>query len=276
VPIPCGEKPDNVPVPCFDAKGAIHTPPPAQLPHQDITPLPPPSAPIVITKIEAPKSVAPSPPPLIPRPAPPDTSVPQAFWSYQRDASCYHDGGSATQCFPISTLEQYASSRRQFEAQFQTGQVAGEAIGVLVRAWLEHRRKVNLERNDVRQQIIAYYNATFELNDEVMHEVQTVITTYTRLAKLAPAREATYEQAAEDSAKFNSRLAMLRPTSEKNLRGILAAKDINYLGRNLELAKSFYNLTFEGTKKEYVFSQLIQGLIGHYEFQQDRLNPSSP
>jgi len=76
VPIPCGEKPDSVPVPCFDAKGAIHTPPSTQPPHQELMPLPPASAPIVIPKIQASINTPPT-PAITPKLATPDTSLPK-------------------------------------------------------------------------------------------------------------------------------------------------------------------------------------------------------
>lgn len=196
------------------------------------------------------------------------------FWSYQSSGSCFHNG-SAVQCFQVGTLQGYASNRQQFEAQFQNGQIIGEEIGILIRAWMEHRQQINLERKDIRQQISTYYNSTFELNDEVMRDQDALMTDYTQLSQLDPVRRPIYEQAEKDCAAFNSRLAMLRPTTEKNLPGILAAKDMKYLRQNLDLAKNFYNLTLEGTKKEYVYSQLMQALVGYYE-QHQHDAPSHP
>jgi len=259
VPPPCGEKgvPDNVP--CYDAKSGkvIHTETPANVPHQDIPLQPPPAEPVVVPKLQ-PAKVAPTVtvPPQVPQ-----------NWSYQSDASCYHDGDTV-QCCDVATLQRYASSRVQFEAQFQAGQVVGEAIGaLLVRAWMQHRLKVDLERKDIRQQISTYYNASYELNDEVMHDQDALVVAYTSLAQLDPSRRTLYEQAAKDSASLNPRLAMLRPTAEKNLPGILAAKDLKFLRKNLDLAKQVYNLTLDGAKREYVYAQLMQALVGYYEHQ---------
>lgn len=193
-------------------------------------------------------------------------------WSYKGNASCYHYGDTV-QCFERGTLQRYASSREQFEAQFKAGQVVGEGIGALIRAWMEHRRKLEVERKDIRQQISAYYDATFELNEEVMRQQDALATAYTRLAQFDPMRRAIYEQGAKDSEAFNSRLAMLRPTTEKNLPGILGAKNLKYLRENLDLAKKFYNLTLDGAKKEYVYTQLMQALVGNYEYQQNAPEP---
>ena len=259
VPPPCGQKgvPDNVP--CYDAKSGkvIHTESPPFVPHQDIKPLPPPAEPLVVPKIQ---------PAIV---TPPDTGAPRIpqDWSYQGNDSCYHDG-STVQCLETSKLQGYVSSRERFEAQYQSGQVIGRAIGALVRVWMEHRRKIDLERKDIRQQISTYYNAALELNDEVMQEQDTLIVTYTRLARLDPGRRTIYEQGEKDSAKLISVLARMRPTLGTNLPGILAARDLKYLRGNLDVAKKIYNVTLDGGRKEYVYSQLMQALVGYYEFQQ--------
>jgi hypothetical protein len=192
----------------------------------------------------------------------------QNVWSYRGSASCYHSG-TAVQCLEAATLQRYVSSREQFQAQFQAGYVAGEVIGALIRAWIEHRHKIDLERKNIRQQISAYYQATFELNDEVMQGQDALVAAYTRLAQLDPSRRSIYEQGAKDSTAFRSRLAMFRPTSEKNLPKIVAAKDLKYLQENLELAKKFYSLTLDGGKREFVYSELMRGLVGYYENQQN-------
>jgi hypothetical protein len=268
VPPPCGEKgvPDNVP--CYDAKSGkvIHTNTPGFVPHQEINPLPPSAEPVTAPTV-APAKVTPdnTVPHHIEFPSPPAT--PQS-WSYENNASCFHDRGTV-QCFETSTLQRYASNREVFEAQFQAGQVVGEAIGALIRAWMERRRKVDLERKDIKQQISTYYNATFDLNDELMHQEDTLITDYTRLEQLDPTRRTLYEQGAKNSAAFNSVLVTVRPKMGEGLPVILKAKDVKYLRKSLEQAKGIYDLTFNGAKKEYVYSQLMQGLLAYYEHQQN-------
>src|ERR1035438_2934603 len=71
-------------------------------------------------------------------------------WSYQGNTSCYSYGGN-TQCYGTGTLQRYATNREHFESQFRAGQAVGEGVGLLLRAWIERRGQLELERKDTRQ-----------------------------------------------------------------------------------------------------------------------------
>jgi hypothetical protein len=278
VPPPCGEKgvPDNVP--CYDAKSGnvIHTQSPGFVPHQDLQPLPPPAPPIVVPKPQAPPVPVVVPATVFPRITPPPANASQVSqnWSYQGTASCYHDGDSV-QCFDAGRLQSYATSQQQFDAQFQAGEVVGSAIGALIRTWIAHRQRIALERKDIQGQISAYYDATFDLTDEVASDQRTLVAVFSHLAQFDPTRTKIYDQGANYAAASASRFATMRPMGEKMLPGILATKKLKYLQGSLGEAGKSYNVALDGAKKDYVYSQLMQGLLGYYEHQRDA-PPTSP
>jgi hypothetical protein len=194
-------------------------------------------------------------------------------WSYQGSSSCFHTGNNV-QCFESGTLRSYATNREQFDSAYRNGQVMGQGIGLLIQAWMAHRRQLELERKNAREQISTYYHATYELNDEVMHYEDVLVSSFNRLAQLDPPRRAMYEDAARGAQELSARLAQMRPMTEKNLPGILGAKDIKFLNSNLELSRNFYNQATEAAKKEYVFSQFLGAYTGYLEFRQNASKPA--
>jgi hypothetical protein len=195
------------------------------------------------------------------------------YWSYRPNGRCdYHDGSDVLH-FDAGTLQNYASNRAQFQASFQAGQAMGSAIGVLVGAWIAHHQRVVQERNDIRRQISAYYNATFDLNDEVMSEQDTLATDYALLAKADPPRRSIYEQGAKNAAQFKARLAAMRPAGEKLLPELLATKNLNYLKERLDVAQKTYQAAQNGAQQEYVFLRFIGGLAGYFAYRQTQPLP---
>ena len=188
-------------------------------------------------------------------------------WTYQGNSSCFHNGDNK-QCFENGTLQRYATSTEQFEAGYRTGQELGQGIGLLIQAWMAHRRQLNLEREDIRGQITAYYHATYDLDDEISGYEEAMISAYNRLQSLDPPRRSMYEEAERSAETLVAHLGHMRPMTEKNLPGILAAKDVKFLQSNLELSQRFYNQAVEASKKEYVFSQLISAYAGSLESSQ--------
>jgi hypothetical protein len=196
------------------------------------------------------------------------TTASPSAWKYRDTSACYSYGGTE-QCIERGTLQRYVSGgQQQFEASFAAGQAAGEVIGGLIRMWMEHHQRVNLERKDQRQQIREYYDAAFQAADNDIRQQYALIDVYERLAKLDPPRAALYEQAADGCRTHSSLLKKFRPMTEQNLPGILAAKDLKYLRNATEVAQKFYNLTTEGSKHNFVFYQLMEGWAGFFESQQ--------
>lgn len=196
------------------------------------------------------------------------TTAPSASWTYRGTSACY-SYGSAEQCVDRGTLQQYVSGgQQQFDAYFAAGQAIGEAIGGLIRMWEEHRRQVNLARNDFRQQIREYYDAAFQAADDDIRQQYDLIDVYERLAKLDPSRATLYAQAADGCRTHASLLKKFRPMTEQNLPGILAAKDLKYLQNAAEQAQKYNNLIAEGAKRNFVFDQLMEGWVGFFESQQ--------
>jgi hypothetical protein len=136
---------------------------------------------------------------------------------------------------------------------------------LLIQVWMAHRRQLEIERKDIREQITGYYQATFQLNDEISSYEIALISAYHRLADLDLPHRSMYEEAERSAGVVNSRLAQMKPFTEKNLPGILAAKDMKYLRSNLELSQKFYSQAQEVSKKQYVYSQLISGYVGYLE-----------
>src|SRR5262249_29309051 len=72
-------------------------------------------------------------------------------WSYQGNTVCYNFSPGVTQCSAYGTIQRYASSQEQFDAQFRAGWAAGEGIGKLVdllmSKWAAHRKMIQEERN---------------------------------------------------------------------------------------------------------------------------------
>jgi TPR repeat protein len=200
------------------------------------------------------------------------TSAYPQTWTYQGNSSCFRNGEN-TQCFDSGTMQRYATSSEQFESAYRNGQQIGQGLAILIQAWAAHRRQLEIERKDIRAQISGYYEATFQLNDEISVYEKALISSYRKLANLDLPHRPMYEEAGRSAEVVSSRLAEMKPFTEKNLPGILAAKDMKYLSSNLELSQKFYNQALEVSKKQYVFSQLISGYVGLLEQGQ---NPSQP
>jgi len=134
--------------------------------------------------------------------------------------------------------------------------------------WAEHRRQLNLERNDIRQQTREYYDAAFQAADDDVRQQYALIDVYERLAKLDPQRAILYAQAADGCRTHASLLKKLRPMTEQNLPGILAATDLKYLQNAAEQAQKYSDLIAEGAKRDFVFDQLMEGWAGFFGSQQ--------
>ena len=196
------------------------------------------------------------------------TTASSATWNYRGTSACYTYGG-AEQCVERGTLQQYVGGgQQQFDAYFAAGQAIGEAIGGLIRMWEEHRRQLNLERKDLRQQTREYYDAAFQAADDDVREQYALIDVYERLAKLDPQRANLYEQAADGCRTHASLLKKFRPMTEQSLPGILAAKDLKYLQNAADQAQKLDNLIAEGAKRNFVFDQLMEGWAGFFNSQQ--------
>jgi hypothetical protein len=198
------------------------------------------------------------------------TTAPSVTWTYHGSSACYSYAGNE-QCAERNTLQQYVKGgQQQFAASFAAGQAAGEIIGGLIRMWLAHRQQMNLERKDLRQQIREYYSAAFQASDDDLRQQYALIDVYERLAKLDPDRAALYVQAADGSRTLCSHLKKFRPMTEQNLPGILAAKDVKYLGNAAVAARKFNDLFSENAKRDFVFDQLMEGWAGFFASQQKK------
>jgi hypothetical protein len=203
------------------------------------------------------------------------TTAPPVTWTYHGSSACYSYGGNE-HCAEKETLQRYVSGgQQQFAASFAAGEVAGEIIGGLIRMWLEHRQQMNLERKDLRQQIREYYDAAFQASDDDLRQQYALIDAYERLAKLDPARATLYARAADGSRTICSNLKKFRPMTEQNLPGILAAKDVKYLGNAADVAQKLNNLFSESAKRDFVFDQLMEGWAGFFASQQNAGRPAN-
>jgi hypothetical protein len=198
------------------------------------------------------------------------TTAPSVTWTYHGSSACYRYGGNE-QCAEKNTLQQYVNGgQQQFAASFAAGQAAGQIIARLIQMWLAHRQQINLERGDLRQQIREYYSAAFQAADDDLREQYQLIDVYERLAKLDPERATSYARAADGSRTLCSNLKKFRPMTEKNLSGILGAKDVKYLGNAANLARNFNDLFSENSKRDFVFHQLMEGWPGFFASQQPK------
>jgi hypothetical protein len=203
------------------------------------------------------------------------TTAPPVAWTYRGSSACY-SYSSTEQCIDQGTLQRYVSGgQQQFEAGFAAGQQIGEAIGGLLRMWLEHHKELNLERKDLRQQIRESYDAAFQAADEDIRQQYALIDVYQRLAKLDPSRAAMYKRAADGCMTHASLLKRFRPMTEQNLPGILAAKDLKYLHDAAETANKLNTLITEGAKRNFVFDQLMEAWAGFFASQQRTPQPVS-
>lgn len=243
-------------VPCFDSNfgDVVRFSPP--VPTKKLPSFPPPETPVVIPEGQPPKLTLPA------------VSNDFQYWSYQSDGSCDYHEGPNVQHLGASTLQNYVSNRAQLGESYQAGEVIGSAVGALVRAWVVHHQRVVHERNDIRQQISGYYNAAFDLIDEVMREQDIIALDFTLLAGLDPARRSIYERGAGNAAEFKVRLATQRPAGKKMLAEILATKKVKDLRSDLPLAQKTYQAAQNGAEQEYVYSRFVGGLAGYFEYQQ--------
>lgn len=198
------------------------------------------------------------------------TTAPPVTWTYRGSSACYSYGGTE-QCAEQGTLQRYVGGgQQQFNTYFAAGVVTGEIIDGLIRMWVAHRQQINLERRDLRQQVREYYTAAFQASDDDLRQQYALIDVYERLAKLDPDRAALYMQAADGSRTLCSNLKKFRPMTEQNLPGILAAKDVKYLGNAAVAARKFNDLFSENAKRDFVFDQLMEGWAGFFASQQKK------
>jgi TPR repeat protein len=188
-------------------------------------------------------------------------------WNYQGNSSCFRSGDSV-QCFDQGTLQSYVTDQHTFDSAYQNGQAIGQGVALLIQVWMQHHHQLEVERTDLRNQIKDYYEATFSLNDEITSELNQEFDSLQVLARLDPSRSVEYEQLKQSSTTLVSHLSQMRPMTEKNLPGILAAKDVKYLTSNRDLAQKFYSQAGEASKRQYVFSQFILGYAGLLQSQQ--------
>jgi TPR repeat protein len=195
-------------------------------------------------------------------------------WTYQGNSSCLRSGDSV-QCFDQGTLQSYVTDQRAFDSAYQNGQAIGQGIALLLQAWMQHHHQLEVERTDLREQIKNYYDATFSLDDEITDELNKEIDSPQVLARLDPARTAAYEQLRQSSTMLISHLSQMRPMTERNLPGILAAKDVKYLTSNRDLAQKFYSQAGGASKRQYVFIQFLLGYVGLLQSHQTASQPNS-
>jgi TPR repeat protein len=188
-------------------------------------------------------------------------------WTYQGNSSCFRSGDNV-QCFDQGTLQSYAADQHTFDSAYQNGQAIGQGVALLVQVWMQHHHQLEVERTDMREQIRNYYEASFSLNDEIINELNQENESLRVLSLLDPSRTALYEQSRQSSTTLISHLSQMRPMTEKNLPGILAAKDMKYLTANRDLAQKFYSQAGETSKRQYVFSQFLVGYAGLLQSQQ--------
>ena len=188
-------------------------------------------------------------------------------WTYQGNSSCFRSADNV-QCFDQGTLRSYAADQHTFDSAYQNGQAIGQGVALLVQVWMQHHHQLEVERTDLREQIKNYYEATFSLNDEITSELNRETDSLQVLSRLDPSRSAAYEQLRQSSNALISHLSQMRPMTEKNLPGILAAKDVKYLTGNRDLAQKFYSQAGEASKRQYVFSQFLLGYAGLLQSQQ--------
>lgn len=188
-------------------------------------------------------------------------------WTYQGNSSCFRSGDNV-QCFDQGTLQSYATDQNTFNAAYQNGQAIGQGVALLVQVWMQHHHQLEVERADLREQIKNYYEATFSLNDEITNELNQQSDSLLVLSRLDPSHSAAYEQLRQSSNTLISHLSQMRPMTETNLPGILAAKDVKYLTGNRDLAQKFYSQAGEASKRQYVFLQFILGYVGLLQSEQ--------
>jgi hypothetical protein len=194
-------------------------------------------------------------------------------WTYQGTSSCFHYG-SNVQCFENGTIKQYATSQDQLDAAFKSGQETGQGVGMLIRAWMAHRRHLELERKDVREQITEYHRATYDVNDEISGYDNAELSALNQLIRLDPFNSASYEQSKASTEKVLLNSANLKPTLEKGLPIILAAKDMKFLKGCLERSQAFYNQLLEISKKQYVFTEFLTAYAESLEANQNSSVPT--
>jgi plasmid stability protein len=171
-------------------------------------------------------------------------------------------------------LQSYAADQHTVDSAYQNGQAIGQGVALLVQVWMQHHHQIVVERTDLREQIKNYYEASFSLNDEITSELNQEIDSLRILSRLDPSRTALYEQSRQSSTTLISDLSKMRPMTEKNLPGILAAKDVKYLTSNRDLAQKFYSQAGESSKRQYVFSQFLIGYAGLLQSQQAASQPN--
>ncbi len=292
-PGPCALTPDGVP--CMDAKLGLVVRFMSPIPTQKLPPLPAPEPPIVVPEVQAPHFA----PPSVSDFSEYWSYQTDGICDYHRGMDVQHYGASTLQDYVDNGMQSGVSyqlgdaigsvsgapvkargARRRgvapervdtsgmspgMAASYQLGEAIGSVSGAAIRRAVAHHRRVVWERSYIRRQISAYYDATFNLTDEVMRGQDSLATDFTRLAELDLAHRSVYERAAKMAAEDKARFATMRPAGEKMLAQILAAKKAKDLRSELGLAKKTYEAAQNGAEQEYVFLRFVGGLAGYFE-----------
>lgn len=258
--VPCGlGQADNIP--CYDTKAGkvIHTESQMALPHQDLTnPLPSANtsvAPVTVPKIEVPSSASAG--------ASIRSVQPIPYWTFGGDSAYFHDGNQ-TQQVDIKKLQTVVRPSQNFA----NGEVIGQGIGGLIAKWLVHRRQAKLERKDIKQQIIAYYDATLGVDQELQRNLKGIEIYSDSLVLLNPAKQHEYQELKESAITLEVAFAKLPPMLSKDRPLILAAKDMGFLRGMLTNAKHFYSILLAADQKEYAVWQVTGVMVSYYKWQQ--------
>jgi hypothetical protein len=260
-------------VPCFDPALGVIVPFGPALPTQKLPPRPAPEPPVAIPQVQAPKFT------------PPTVTDFSEFWSYRSDGSADYHQGPNVQNLDVTKIESYSGNGAQFEQGYQLGEGIGSLAVALVKAWSARHRKVASERNqsgavsernEIRQQIGAYYYAAFDLADEEMRYLNALTTDFNLLARLDPPNRSRYDQAREDVAGMKPYVEGIRPSGEKALAYTRTEPDVRYLMDELAYAEKTYQQVQEFDKDDYVELRFWGGLAGRFESEQMKQSAPAP
>lgn len=258
--VPCGLGQANN-IPCYDTKTGqvIHTDSQMALPHEALTnPLPSENGttkPVTVPKIAMPPSASEG--------ASSPSAQPTPYWTFGGDSAYYHDG-SQTQQVKIKSLQTVV----QPSQNFANGEAIGQGIGGLIAKWLVHRRRVKLERKNTKQQILAYYTATVNLDEELLRNLKGIEENSDALLSLRLPKQNKYQQLKASTITLETTVAKLPLLLDKDRPMVLAAKDRGFLRHMLTNAKNFYTFSLTADQKEYAVWQVTGVMVSYYKWKQ--------
>ena len=215
------------------------------------------------------------------------SSLSAQSWYYSGTKSCMDFGNGLSQCFSQGVINQMSYERpRSYEDvhhAFETGQQAGEGVGVLigtlVRVWIQHHQAVTAEANDLRGQLMSYQRAQDQIfDDQLKMEVEDE-GLCVQLESLDPEHAEHWKLGASNSHEMQAQMNSLKLQTQQVEALELKVKSPKALRDTLDYPRGVkWRLDYQQkwASQVYIVHQFLVARVGIYSAHPSGVVASSP